>query len=122
MWEHLATKPRARLSVSNWTWFRSGCGASACVSTSSGPGWRPFIDLLQRRTHQLGAVAAGQTVGDAKCLDALPVREQRDGAGPVGAPHAAIEAKGIEDASKRVPQVVVRESLVRQRTGTTDLH
>jgi hypothetical protein len=35
---------------------------------------------------------------------------------------AAIEAKGIEDAAERIPQVFVGEKFVRQRAGTADFH
>ena len=36
---------------------------------------------------------------------------------PVGAAHGAIEVKGVEDAKERVPEIFVREGLVRQRAG-----
>jgi len=41
---------------------------------------------------------------------------------PVGGPHGAIEVKGVEDAKERVPEIFVREGLVRQRAGPADLH
>jgi hypothetical protein len=34
----------------------------------------------------------------------------------------AIEVKGVEDAKERVPEICVREGLVRQRAGPADLH
>src|SRR5712671_1969985 len=88
----------------------------------SGLRWRPVINPLESITHKQGAVAVGQPVGDAKRLDPLLVGQQPDRSGPVSAPHAAIEAKGVEDAKERVPDVVVREGLVRQRAGATDFH
>ena len=81
---------------------------------------RPVIDALERLTHKKGAVAVGQAVGDAKRLDPLLVSQQPDRPGPVGAPHAAIEAENFEHAAERVPDVLVREGIVRQRARAAD--
>src|SRR6185503_13921544 len=54
--------------------------------------------------------------------DSLLVRQHADRTGPVGAPHAAVEAERVEDAGERIPDVLVREWLVRQRAGAGDLH
>src|ERR1700732_3474420 len=85
------------------------------------PAWRPAIDPPQRLAHQNSPVAVGQAVGDAKRLDSLLVCQQRDGSGPVGAPHAAIESERVKDAAERIPQILVGEWLVRQRAGAGDL-
>jgi hypothetical protein len=39
-----------------------------------------------------------------------------------GSPSAAFEAKGVEDAKERVPDVSVKEGLVRQLAGAADFH
>jgi hypothetical protein len=80
------------------------------------------IDPLERLTHKQGPVTVGRAVGDAKRLDPLLVCQQPDRSDPVGAPHAATEAKGIEDAAERVPYVFVGEGLVRQGAGPADFH
>jgi len=80
----------------------------------------PVIDLLEGATHERGPLAVGQAVCDAKCLDPLLVSQHSDGSGPVGAPHTAIEAKRVEDVAERVPDVVVRERLVRECAGSAD--
>ena len=82
---------------------------------------RPVVNPRQAVAHQLGAIAVRQPVGDAERLDPLLVGQQRDRAGPVGAPHAAVEAKGVEDAAERIPDVLVWERLVRQGAGAADL-
>src|SRR5262249_17522805 len=98
------------------------CGIARSASIvergKSGLRRRPGIDPLQRPAHQGGPIAFGQAVGDAERLDALLICEQSDGAGPVGPPQAAIEAEGIEDAAERVPYVLVRVRLTRQRAGS----
>ncbi len=82
---------------------------------------RPSVDPLQRPAHERGLLAVGEPLGHAERIDPLPVGQQRDGARPVRAPHAAIEAVGVEDAGERVPDVRVGERLVRQRAGAADL-
>ena len=44
-----------------------------------------------------GAFCVGELVGDAEGFDALFVGKEVDGAGPVGAPHASVEAVGAEN-------------------------
>ena len=70
------------------------------------------------RTHERGPVAVRQAVGDAKSLDAFLVGQQLDGSRPVSSPHTAIEAKGVEDAEQRIPDVLVGVSgrFVQNRT------
>jgi len=68
---------------------------------------RPAVDLLQRAAHEGRPVAVGEAVGDAKRLHALFVGQQGDRSGPVGPPHAAVEAEGIEDPAERFPDVLV---------------
>src|SRR3954470_24025705 len=82
---------------------------------------RPAVDLLQAVTHQGGAVAVAEAIGDAERLDAFLVAQHVDRARPVGAPHAALEPVGVEDAAERVPDVLVRELLVAEGAGAADL-
>ena len=49
------------------------------------------------------------------------IGQQGDRPGPVGAPQAAIEAEGVEDAAQRIPDVLVGKRLVAQRAGAADL-
>ena len=72
--------------------------------------------------HQRGPIAVGEPIGDAEGIDPLLVGQQCDSAGPIGAPHAAIEAEGIEDARQRIPDVLVRVRLARERAGAGDLN
>ena len=58
----------------------------------------------------------------AKRFDALLIGQHSDRSGPVGAPHAASEAKGIEDTAERIPDVTIREGLVRERASAADFH
>ena len=82
--------------------------------------WGPVVNSLERFTHERGAVAFRQAIGDAKCAYTLVVSQHPDRSGPVGAPHAALKAERIEDASKRIPDVCVREGVVRQRARPAD--
>src|ERR1700691_4213176 len=82
---------------------------------------RPVVDAAERVAHQPGAVGTGKTGRDAEGVDALFISEEGDGAGPVGAPEAAVEAESVEDAAERVPDVGVGKLLVRQRAGAADL-
>ena len=54
-------------------------------------------------------------------LDRLLVVDDGERAGPVGAPQAALETPGIEDAGQRIPDVRERIRLARQRAGAADL-
>ena len=81
---------------------------------------RPFVDLARGPTHQLGAVAIRQPVRDAERLNPLFVGQQFDCACPVGAPQAAVEAEGGEDAAERVPDVLIGKRIVRQRARAGD--
>src|SRR5579871_4294550 len=74
-------------------------------SGGSGLPWSPVVDALQRFTHQRGALAVRQAIGDAKGVHTLRVAQHADRARPVGAPHAALEAERIEDAGERIPDV-----------------
>jgi hypothetical protein len=46
---------------------------------------------------------------------------QGEGRSPVGTPQAAIETPGIEHAGQRIPDVLMRIGLPRQRAGAADL-
>src|SRR5258705_13060504 len=78
------------------------------------------IDLLESAAHQRGSLALGHAVGDAECLHALFVGQNADRPRPVGAPHAAIETKGVKDAKERIPNIIVGDRLVRERAGAAD--
>ena len=67
----------------------------------------PVIDPLKSIAHERRPLTVGQSIGDAKRLDPLLVTQHSDGPGPVGAPHAAIEAESVEDATERIPDVFV---------------
>src|SRR5205823_12333962 len=86
----------------------------------SGLRWRPVVDAACRAAHQRGAIAVGQ-FRQAECVDPLCVGEQFDRTGPVGAPQAAVEAKGVEDAAERIPNVPIRERIVRECAGAGNL-
>src|SRR5689334_19381854 len=75
----------------------------------------PLIHPLQGLAHQYGAVARGQPVGDEERVDALFVGQEPGRAGPVGAPQAAVEPEGVEDARERIPDVFIRKRLARER-------
>jgi hypothetical protein len=68
---------------------------------------RQAVNAACRAAHQLSAVAIGQPVGNAERLDPLFVGQQLDRACPVGAPHAAVEAKGFLE---RIPNTSVAMS------------
>src|SRR5215467_3594312 len=82
----------------------------------------PLVDLLQRSSHERCLIALGQAFGLAERRDALFVGQHADRAGPVGAPHAAIEPERIDDPQHRLPDIVVGERLARHRAGAADLH
>src|SRR5262249_23298624 len=88
---------------------RSPVGSSARGGSGSFRG--PLVHALQRASHQRALVAVRQAIAVAESVDALLVRQQFHRAGPVGAPHAAIDAEGVEDARERIPDVLVRIGL-----------
>jgi len=81
----------------------------------------PIVDPHQCLAHQRSAIALRQTMGDAKGVNALLVGQHSDCAGPVGAPHATVEAKSVEDPAERIPDISVRIGLVCQRAGAAYL-
>src|SRR5215469_14777875 len=82
---------------------------------------RPIVDPHQCLAHQSGAVALRQTIGDPKGVNALLVGQHSDCAGPVGAPHATVEAESVEDPAERIPNIAIGKRLVRQRAGAAYL-
>src|SRR5580698_3692476 len=82
----------------------------------------PLVDFLQRSSHERCLVVLGQASGVAERRDALLIGQHADRPGPVGAPHATIQPKRIDDPQYRLPDIVVWERSVRHRAGTTDLH
>ena len=62
---------------------------------------RPPIRLGARTAHQHRPFTLAQTISHAERLDGLFVVDDREGAGPVGAPQAALEAPGVEQAGER---------------------
>ena len=92
--------------------------------TRAGSGLRlwPVVDSTESFTHKRCPFAVRQTVGDTECLNPLFVRQHSNGARPVGAPHAAIDAKSVEYLAERIPNVFVREGLMRQGAGTADFY
>src|SRR5262245_66530065 len=92
-------------------------GSSFHVHPSSALLGRPAVRLGARTSHQHRPLAVTQTLGLEERFGGLLVVDDRKGAGPVGAPQAALETPGIEDARKRVPDVVEGIRLLRQRAG-----
>ena len=78
---------------------------------------RPLINPLERPAHQHRPVTVGQPIGDAEGVDPLRIRQQTHRPCPVRPPQAALEPVGIENARERVPDILVRERLVRERAG-----
>src|SRR5437588_340828 len=66
---------------------------------------RPTVGLAAGAAHQHRPLGVAEAIGFQKRLDRLLVIDDGERAGPVGAPQAAIETPGIEDAGKRVPNV-----------------
>src|SRR5437879_2362380 len=76
---------------------------------------RPAIRLGAGAAHQHRPFAVAQAGGLAEGLDGLLVVDDRESAGPVGAPQAALEAPGVEQAAERIPDVREGIRLLRQR-------
>src|SRR5262245_5780278 len=83
--------------------------------------WRPPIRLGAGTAHQHRPFTVAQAVGLAEGLDGLFVVDDREGAGPVGTPQAALETPGVEHTGKRVPDVREGIGFPGQRAGTADL-
>src|SRR5262245_1458154 len=66
---------------------------------------RPAVSLGAGTAHQHRALTLAQAAGETEGLDGLFVVDDREGAGPVGAPQAAVEAPGVEHTGERVPDV-----------------
>ena len=82
---------------------------------------RPVIDPGAGAAHQRCPLAFGQAVGKAEWFDGLFEVDDRKRTGPVGAPQAAVDAPGVEDAGERVPDVREGIGFLRKRTGAADL-
>src|SRR4029434_3082821 len=67
--------------------------------------WRPAISLGAGSAHQHRALTLAQAVSETEGLDGLFGANDRECAGPVGAPQAAVEAPGVEHTGERVPDV-----------------
>src|SRR5205823_7855174 len=76
---------------------------------------RPPIRLGAGAAHQHRPFSVSQAVGLAEGLDGLLVVDDRESAGPVGAPQAALEAPGVEQTRERIPDVREGIRLLRQR-------
>src|ERR1700756_4820628 len=74
-----------------------------------GPVALPLVDSLHRSSHEHRLVALGQAFGIAERRDALLIGQHVDRPGPVGAPHAAIQPKRIDDPQHRLPDIVEGE-------------
>src|SRR5215469_12451644 len=98
-----------RYSVRLW---RGGIGAGAL----------PLVDFLQRSSHEHCLVVLGQAFGVAERRHTLLIGQHADRPRPVGAPHATIQPKRVDDPQDRLPDIVVGEGLVRHRAGAADLH
>src|SRR5213592_975999 len=92
------------------------CGAAESILAL------PFVDFLQRSSHERCLVVLGQAFGVAERRDALLIAQHANRPRPVGAPHATIQPERIDDPQYRLPDIVVWERLVRHRAGTADLH
>src|SRR5450759_2093124 len=119
--------PRSREAVK---WCRAVPGASW---TRAGlPAWvnwvvnnlalrrRPAIGLGAGTAHQHRPFTIAQTVGLAEGLDGLFEVDDREGAGPVGAPQTAVETPGVEHACERVPDVREGIRFPGQRAGAAE--
>src|SRR5262245_16415020 len=66
---------------------------------------RPAVSHGAGTAHQHRALTLAQAAGETEGLDGLFVVDDREGAGPVGTPQAAVEAPGVEHTGERVPDV-----------------
>src|SRR5262245_65621321 len=82
---------------------------------------RPAVSLGAGIAHQHRALTLAQAVGETEGLDGLFVVDDREGAGPVGAPQAAVEAPGIEHTAERIPDVWEGMRFRGQCAGAADL-
>src|SRR5687768_12986740 len=72
---------------------------------------RLAVGLRAGPAHQHGPFALAQAIGPEERFDRLLVVHYREGARPVRAPEAALEAPGIEQALERIPDVGKRIAL-----------
>src|SRR4029434_2606934 len=82
---------------------------------------RPAVCLGAGSAHQHRALTLAQAVSETEGLDGLFVVDDRECAGPVGAPQAAVEAPGVEHTRARLPYGCARIRFLGQRAGTADL-
>src|SRR5204862_6770917 len=92
--EYIRTIMRVLLSTE-----KSSCTQSGTVAL-------PAVDSLQRSSHQRCLVALRQAVGVAERRDALLIGQHADRPCPVGAPHATLQPKRIDDPQYRLPDIV----------------
>src|SRR5262249_48992199 len=78
---------------------------------------RPAVSLGAGTAHQHRALTLAQAAGETEGLDGLFVVDDRECAGPVGAPQAAVEAPGIKHTGERVPDVWEGIRFLGQRAG-----
>src|SRR5689334_13485140 len=97
-----------------------GCSWPSAASLSLGFLRRPAVGLGGGAAHQHRPLAVAQTVGLEKRLGRLLVIDHGEGPRPIGAPQAALDSPGIEDALQRVPDIVVGKRLLRQGAGAAD--
>ena len=74
---------------------------------------RPAVSLCAGAAHQHGPFGVAQAGGLQEGLDGLLVVDDGERARPVGAPQAAVETPGVENARERIPDV-------RERYGSRD--
>src|SRR6516165_11066966 len=98
-----------------------GFMASIVRMKASSLSWRPTVDTGKRPAHQPGLVAWRDAVRNAEGIDPLRIIDKLDRACPVGAPHAAVDAERVDDATDVIPDIAVGEGLVRERAGAGDL-
>ena len=90
------------------------------INLRTHPG-RPVVNLRERSAHECGTLRIRKLVGNPEGLNALLVGQQLHCPGPVGAPHASIEAERVEYLAQRLPDVRVRKRLMGQGTGPGNL-
>src|SRR4051794_32382184 len=66
---------------------------------------RPAIGLCAGTAHQSRPLTVAQAVCLHEGLDGLLVIDNSERTRPVGAPQAAIQTPGVEDASKGIPDI-----------------
>src|SRR5580704_6856332 len=74
----------------------------------------PVVNSLERTPHEHRPVAVGQTPGLDEWADALLIAQHPTRPRPIGSPHAAVDAEGVDNPEDRFPDVVVGIGFARQ--------